>query len=56
MPHPKPGDAGYAQYREEYNARRRKRRKDPEYRRRQNARMKVQAQRRRGELESDNAS
>lgn len=49
MPPPKKGEPGYEKYREEYNARRRKRREDPEYRARYSARMRAQRARRRAE-------
>ncbi len=49
MPPPKKGEPGYAEYREAYNARRRKRREDPEYRARYSARQKAQAARRKQE-------
>jgi len=50
MPPPKKGEPGYEEYREKYNARRRKRREDPEYRARYSARMRAQRQRRREEV------
>lgn len=46
MPPPKKGDPGYAEYRDAYNARRRKRRADPEYVARQRDRMRAQDARR----------
>lgn len=49
MPPPKKGEPGYEEFREQYNARRRKRRKDPEYRARYSERMKAQVERRRAE-------
>ncbi|MGV9800497.1 hypothetical protein ACWDTP_20865 [Mycobacterium sp. NPDC003449] len=42
---PKRGEPGYEKYREKYNARRRRRRADPEYRERE--RLKFAEQRRR---------
>jgi hypothetical protein len=39
MPPPKRGEPGYAEYREQYNERRRKRLEDPEHRARYSARM-----------------
>lgn len=53
---PKKGEPGYEEYREAYNARRRKRQEDPEYRERYRARKKasdrrVRARRRTEQLE-----
>ncbi len=42
MPRPKKGEPGYTEYREAYNARRRKRKEDPEYRARYSARRRAQ--------------
>lgn len=42
---PKKGEPGYSEYREAYNARRRKRKEDPEYYAQYQARRKAQAAR-----------
>lgn len=55
MANPKPGDAGYDEYRKKYNARRRKRREDPEYVKRANARARTQVARRKANAKEDNA-
>ncbi|WP_176213524.1 hypothetical protein [Mycobacterium avium] len=49
MAGPKKGEPGYAEYREAYNARRKKRRQDPEYVKRANARAVAQRARRKAE-------
>jgi hypothetical protein len=49
MPPPKRGEPGYAEYREQYNERRRKRLEDPEYRARYSARKMAQTARRKAE-------
>ncbi|SLI70574.1 Uncharacterised protein [Mycobacteroides abscessus subsp. abscessus] len=54
MANPKPGDAGYDDYREKYNARRRKRRQDPEYVKRANARARAQVTRRKAKAKEGN--
>lgn len=46
MPHPRKGEPGYEEYREAYNARRRKRRENPEYVAKQNERWADQEKRR----------
>lgn len=50
MPPPKKGEVGYAEFRAAYNARRRRRREDPDYRARAYERRKAQKARRK-ELE-----
>lgn len=52
MPPPKRGEPGYAEYREQYNERRRKRLEDPEYRARYSARKIAQTARRKAEDEN----
>lgn len=54
MAGPNKGEPGYAEYREAYNARRRKRREDREYVERANARA-VQQRARRKEAEKQHA-
>lgn len=49
---PKKGEPGYAEYRERYNARRRKRFQDPEYEQREKSLMKQRRERRKAQQSS----
>lgn len=49
---PKKGEPGYAEYREAYNARRRKRFQDPEYEQREKALIKQRREKRKAQQSS----